>query len=74
MSRIEGFRVRNYRVIRDITLYPGGCQKLSKLPYQVRGKEKTTWAEKISPLMDIDNNQSPSFCYFRDQLRRLSEQ
>jgi len=24
--------------------------------------------------MDIDNNQSPSFCYFRDQLRRLSEQ
>ncbi|MFM6281460.1 MAG: AAA family ATPase, partial [Dolichospermum sp.] len=54
--------------------YPGGCQKLSKLPYQVIGKEKTTWAEKISPLMDIDNNQSPSFCYFRDQLRRLSEQ
>ena len=53
-------------------VYPGGYQKLSKLPYQVRGREKTTWAEKISPLMDINNNQSPSFCYFRDQLRRLS--
>jgi hypothetical protein len=55
-------------------VYPGGYQKLSKLPYPVRGREKTTWAEKISPLMDIDNNQSPSFCYFRDQLRRLSGQ
>jgi hypothetical protein len=55
-------------------VYPGGYQKLSKLPYQVRGREKTTWAEKISPFMDIDNNQSPSFCYFRDQLRRLSGQ
>ena len=53
-------------------VYPGGYQKLSKLPYQVRGREKTTWAEKISPLMDINNNQSPSFCYFQDQLRRLS--
>lgn len=44
-------------------VYPGGYQKLSKLPYQVRGREKTTWAEKISPLMD-----------FLDQLRRLSRQ
>ena len=55
-------------------VYSGGCQKLSKLAYQVIGKEKATWAEKISPIMDIDNNQSPSFCYFRDQLRRLSGQ
>lgn len=53
-------------------LYSGGSQKLSKLGYQAIGKEKATWAEKISPLMDIDNNKSPSFCYFRDQLRCLS--
>jgi hypothetical protein len=47
---------------------------LSKLGHQAIGKEKATWAEKISPLMDINNNQSPSFCYFRDQLQRLSGQ
>jgi hypothetical protein len=55
-------------------VYFGGCQKLSKLGHQAIGKEKATWAEKISPLMDINNNQSPSFCYFRDQLQRLSGQ
>ncbi|AFY50449.1 hypothetical protein Nos7524_4705 [Nostoc sp. PCC 7524] len=55
-------------------LYSGGCHKLSKLGYQVIGKEKATWAERISPLMDIDNNQSPSFCYFRDKLRLFSGQ
>lgn len=53
-------------------VYSGGVQKLSKLGWQGIGKEKATWAERISPLMDIDNNQSPSFCYFRDQLRHLS--
>jgi hypothetical protein len=55
-------------------VFSGGVQKLSKLGWQGIGKEKATWAEKISPIMDIDNNQSPSFCYFRDQLRRLSGQ
>ncbi|MEH2230561.1 MAG: hypothetical protein V7K71_13085 [Nostoc sp.] len=55
-------------------VYSGGRQKLSKLAYQAIGKEKAIWAERISPIMDIDNNQSPSFCYFRDQLRRLSKQ
>jgi hypothetical protein len=53
-------------------VYSGGCQKLSELGYQAIGKEKATWAKNISPSMDIDANQSPSFCYFRDQLRRLS--
>ncbi|HEY9692485.1 MAG TPA: DUF4276 family protein [Oculatellaceae cyanobacterium] len=55
-------------------VYSGGCKKLSKLGWQGIGKEKANWAEKISPLMDIDNNQSPSFCYFRDKLRHLSGQ
>jgi len=55
-------------------VYSGGCQKLSKLGHQAIGKEKTTWAERISPLMDIDKNHSISFCYFRDQLRLFSGQ
>ncbi len=55
-------------------VFSGGAQELSKLGWQAIGKEKVTWAEKISPLMDIDKNLSPSFCYFRDKLRHLSNQ
>lgn len=53
-------------------VYSGGCQKLSKLGHQAIGIEKSVWAERISPFMDIDKNQSLSFCYFRDKLRYFS--
>ena len=52
-------------------VYPGGAKELSKKGWQAVGAEKSKWAEKISPQLDVDNNQSPSFCYFRDQLREL---
>ncbi len=52
-------------------VFPGGSRKLSNLGGQT-GEEKTTWAKKISPFMDVDNNLSPSFRYFRDKLRCLS--
>jgi len=55
-------------------LFSGGARKLSQLGYKMVGIEKKTWAEKISPHMDVDGNLSPSFCYFRDKLRRLSSQ
>jgi hypothetical protein len=55
-------------------VFSGGVQSLSKLGGQAIGTEKTKWAEKISPLMDVDKNLSPSFCYFRDKLRHLSGQ
>lgn len=50
----------------------GGAQKLKKLGWHSVGKEKTAWAERIPPYMTVDNNLSPSFCYFRDKLRHLS--
>lgn len=53
-------------------VFSGGAKSLSKLGWQAIGKEKTTWAKKISPYMNIDRNKSPSFCYFRDKLRSLS--
>lgn len=53
-------------------IFPGGSQSLAKLGWQVVGKEKTAWASNISPHMDVGNNQSPSFCYFREKLRSLS--
>jgi hypothetical protein len=53
-------------------VFVGGHQGLTKLGWQKIGEEKSVWAKKISPNMDVDNNQSPSFCYFRDKLRHLS--
>jgi hypothetical protein len=38
------------------------------------GQEKTVWAENISPQMNVDINRSPSFGYFRDKLRHLSQE
>lgn len=53
-------------------IYPGGSQKLSEKGWQVVGTEKSKWAEAIAPKMDIKNNSSPSFCYFRDKLQKLA--
>lgn len=49
----------------------GGSKKLSSQGYQMIGTEKSVWAEKIAPHMDVNNNLSTSFCYFRDKLRQL---
>ena len=38
------------------------------------GMEKFQWAENITPHMDVDNNKSPSFVYFRDTLRKLAKE
>ena len=54
-------------------IYPGGSSKLSSKGWQAVGKEKFTWAERISPLMDMNNNTSPSFIYFREKLKELTE-
>jgi hypothetical protein len=55
-------------------VFSGGKQKLSKQGGQAIGLEKTNWANNIPPHMDVDNNLSPSFCYFRDKLRGLTSQ
>jgi hypothetical protein len=52
-------------------IFLGGSKSLAKLGGPVVGKEKMAWASNISPHMNVDNNQSPSFCYFRDKLRHL---
>lgn len=55
-------------------IFSGGSQSLAKLGWKAVGKEKTAWASNISPHMNIDNNKSPSFCYFRAKLRSLSSE
>lgn len=55
-------------------VYPGGEKALSKKGWQIVGREKSIWAEKIAPRMDVESNKSPSFHYFKDTLQRLSQQ
>lgn len=54
-------------------LFPGGSAALSAQGWQAVGTEKSRWAEKVAPLMDVESNASPSFCYFRDKLRGLAQ-
>jgi hypothetical protein len=60
-----------WEILAD-AVYQGGSSALSVKGWQAVGTEKTKWAEKISPHMNIMNNTSPSFCYFRDKLSQLT--
>ena len=50
----------------------GGSTALEKRGWQAVGREKSNWATRIAPLMDVEKNASPSFCYFREKLRELT--
>ena len=54
-------------------IFPGGADVLSSKGWQAIGTEKSIWAEKITPYMNIDNNQSPSFNYLRTKILELTE-
>lgn len=60
-----------WEVLAD-AIYSGGSAKLRQEGYQRIGEEKSKWALQIAPLMDVEENDSPSFCYFRDKLRELA--
>ena len=53
-------------------IYPGGSQALKKLGWQVVGAEKIKWADAITPYMQPETNQSPSFRYFLDTLKNTT--
>jgi len=52
-------------------IYTGGSSALSAKGWKAIGAEKSQWAEKISPHMDVTNNASPSFNYFRNKMIEL---
>lgn len=54
-------------------VFPGGVAALSRKGWQAVGAEKSVWAEKITPLMDVRHNASPSFTYFQTQVRKMIE-
>ena len=53
-------------------IYPGGSISLKNKGWHGIGKEKSNWSEKITPHMDVENNASPSFCYFRAKAQELA--
>lgn len=53
-------------------VFPGGAQALSAKGWQAVGAEKSVWSERIAPHMDVENNGSPSFRYFRENIRKLA--
>lgn len=52
-------------------VYNGGSSKLAAKGGQAIGEEKALWAENIARHMDVNNNKSPSFAYFRQKLLEL---
>lgn len=54
-------------------VFNGGSEALVSKGWQAVGAEKSAWAEKISPHMDVAHNASPSFCYFVAKLQALAE-
>ena len=60
-----------WEVLAD-AVHSGGSVSLKRLGYPAAGEAKCEWARKISPLMDVDSNQSKSFQVFRDGIRNLA--
>ena len=54
-------------------VHTGGASALSSKGWQAVGSEKSRWAEKITPHMNIADNSSPSFAYFRKKLQELTK-
>ena len=55
-------------------IHPGGSAVLTAAGWQAAGAAKSEWATRIPPHMDVEQNASPSFQYFRDKLRNLAGQ
>lgn len=59
-----------WEVLADI-VYPGGSKALMKKGYQAIGTTKCEWAARITPLIGVNVNQSPSFRDFATRVRKL---
>jgi hypothetical protein len=53
-------------------IYQGGASALSAAGWRRVGLEKSVWAERITPHMDVDRNNSPSFRVFVETVRRFA--
>ena len=53
-------------------VYPGGSGAIKKVGWPLPGQVKCDWARSLGPLLDPDQNVSPSFGKLRDGLRSLT--
>ena len=53
-------------------IHPGGSAQIMTVGYPFAGQIKHAWAERIGPLMNPQDNASPSFRKFKDALVRLT--
>jgi len=61
-----------WEVLAD-AVYPGGAAALEAKGWMVVGAEKSRWAREITPHMDPDTNQSPSFGHFIATLTKMAQ-
>lgn len=61
LSRYENDSICGTWELLADAIYPGGAKALRAQGYRTIGSEKSRWAREISPHMDINHNQSPSF-------------
>jgi hypothetical protein len=59
--------------LADITLPSSNAKYLKNAAYPEIGRQKTEWAQKICPYMDVNNNASHSFNCFRKKLNELAQ-
>ena len=52
-------------------IFQGGATGLTRKGWRAVGREKSIWAARIAPYMDVKNNKSPSFRYFRQKVQEL---
>jgi hypothetical protein len=71
---VQDSQIGTWEKLAEI-VYPGGLKTL-----HAKGKrsnrvleEKANWTKKICPHMNVEHNQSPSFCCFRDGLIRMTK-
>lgn len=60
-----------WEVLAD-AVHTGGANSLSGRQYYEIGATKCAWAKEIPLHMDVEQNASPSFRYFRDKLREIA--
>jgi len=59
-----------WEVLAD-AVHPGGASEVRKHPFHVAGKLKSEWANNITPHLDAERNQSPSFAFFLSTIGQL---
>ena len=52
-------------------IFQGGATGLKNKGWRAVGREKSIWAACIAPLINVKNNKSPSFHYFRQKIQEL---